>query len=125
MSIKTKVNDIDTKKLSVVIDFYCVVEREQYDLGSLRLKQGNKDLILDVTQSYTNDENKHTVITCDLEFDDSIDDSFKNNMMFADLYQKMDSATLFIGDSFEVEPEDIDLVIVDNGNTTLVELEIG
>ena len=121
---RLNINDIDISNLTVEIDFHCVVEREKYDLGTLRLKQGNKDLILDVTQSYSNDDNHHTTIQCKLEFDDTLDDSFENNMLLIDLYQKMDSATLFIGDEYEIEPESITLFIVNNGNTTAVDLTI-
>ena len=120
--ITKKINNIDTTKLSVVIEFYCVVPREEYDLGTLRLKQGDKDLILDVTQSFSDDNNNATTINAVLEFDDSIDDSFKNNLTMADLYQPFDSATFFIGDSYEVEPDSITLFIVNDGNTKAIDL---
>ena len=119
-----KINDIDVTKLTVSISFYCVVKPIEYDLGSLQLKQGDKDLILDVVKSKWNNENHYTEVLCDLEFDDDLSEDFKNNMSFADLYNKMDSATLFIGDEYEVEPNSIDLAIRDNGNTTMVELSI-
>jgi len=119
---KLKINDIDVTKLKVSIDFHCVVEPSDYDLGSLQLKQGNKDLILDITKSEWYHQNNHTEVICYLEFDEDISEDFKNNMLFADLYQKMDSATLYIGCEFEIEPESIDLAIRDNGNTTMVEL---
>jgi len=119
-----KINDIDVTKLTVSISFYCVVEPIEYDLGSLQLKQGDKDLILDVVKSEWYNENHHTEVICHLEFDSDLSEDFKNNMLFADLYQKMDSATLYIGDEYEIEPESIDLAIRHNGNTTMVELSI-
>ena len=119
-----KINDIDTTQLSVVVEVYCIVEVDQYDFGSLRLKQGNKDLILDVTRSEWDNNNNHTTITCSLEFDDDIDDSFKNNMALVDLYQKFDTATFYIGCEYEIEPESITLVIKNNSNTTCRDLEI-
>jgi hypothetical protein len=121
---RLKINNIDVTKLTISIIFYCVVEPEKYDLGSLQLKQGNKDLILDVTSTIWNNENHHTEVICTLEFDKELSDDFNNNMLFADLYNKMDSATLYIGTEYEIEPESIDLAIRDNGNTTMVELSI-
>ncbi len=121
-NLNNMINDININNLKIKIDFYCTVNRDLYDLGSLRLKQGDKDLILDVVMSYSNDDNNHTTIMCELAFDDSIDDSFKNNMMLIDLYQRMDSATLYIGCEYEVEPESISLAIRVNGNTTMVDL---
>jgi len=119
-----KINDIDVTKLTVSISFYCVVEPIEYDLGSLQLKVGDKDLILDVVKSEWYHENHHTEVIAHLVFDKDLSEDFKNNMLFADLYQKMDSATLYIGDEYEIEPESIDLAIRHNGNTTMVELSI-
>ena len=118
----TKINDIDVTQLSVVIDVYCIVPIDEYDLGALRLKRGDKDLILDVTNSVWDNSNHHTTITCSLEFDDDLDDTFNNKLMLIDLYH-LDKATLYIGCEYEIEPESITLAIRNNGNTTCVDLD--
>lgn len=112
-------------QLSVGIDFYCVVPREQYDLGLLTLKRSVRSLILDVTQSYTDDSNNHTYITCDLEFDEEVIEGLdsKSDLKESDLLG-LDEATLFIGDEFEIEPESITLFVKSNGSTRAIELEI-
>lgn len=114
-------------KVSVEIDFYCVVDRNQYDLGALRLEREGRTYILDVVQSYTSEENNHTTITCDLAVDTetfpmgSGEDESLYNLTDLDFYYPDLTATLFIGSEYEVEPERIGLFIVkatENGYST-------
>ncbi len=117
-----QINDINTEELTVVVSFYCIVERNKYDFGTLQLKQGNKDLILDVWMTEVCNENNHTKIRCSLHFDDELDYSFNNDLTFADLYEPFDSATLFIGYEYEVEPDSITLFIKHEDNTKAIDL---
>jgi len=110
-------------EVSVVIDFYCVVPRKEYDLGVMTLKRSTRTLMLDVVQSYTNDENKHTTIECDLEYDSDLFEGKYQDLKESDLLG-LDEATLFIGHEWEVEPESITLFVKSDGSTRAIELEI-
>ena len=110
-------------EVSVVIEFYCVVPREEYDLGSLTLKRSTRTLMLDVVQSYTNDENNHTTIECDLEYDEDVFKGKYKDFKESDLLG-LDEGRLFIGHDWEVEPDSITLFVKSGGSTRAIELEI-
>lgn len=111
-------------EVSVVIDFYCVVPREEYDLGSIILKRSTRKLLLDVVQSYTDDSDNHTTITCDVEFDEELGASRESmNLKESDLLG-LDVATIYIGDSWEVEPDSMTLFVTSDGSTRAIDLEI-
>ena len=120
----TQINDIDTRELVISIDFYCVVKPEDYDLGAVKLKLGKKDLILDIISTEWYNQNKHTEILAKVVFDNEIDEEFKNDITFNELYSKDLSGTVYIGTEFEIEPESISMAIKHNGNTTMVNLDI-
>lgn len=110
-------------EVSVVIEFYCVVPREQYDLGTMTLKRSTRTLMLDVVQSYTNNENKHTTIECELEYDSDLFKGKYQDLKESDLLG-LDVATLFIGHEWEVEPDSITLFVKSDGSTRAIDLEI-
>jgi hypothetical protein len=110
-------------EVSVVIEFYCVVPREQYDLGVLTLKRSTRTLMLDVVQTYSNDENHHTTIECDLEYDEDLFSDKYKDLKESDLLG-LDEATLFIGHDWEVEPDSITLFVKSGGSTRAIDLEI-
>lgn len=112
-------------EVSVGIDFYCVVPRHDYDLGAVTLRRGDKSLILDVCQSYTDEENHHTYITCDLEYDEDLISEMDTNsdLKLVDVYS-LDEATLYIGGDFEVEPESVTLFVKSNGSTRAIDLQM-
>ena len=110
-------------EVSVVIEFYCVVPREQYDLGVLTLKRSTRTLMLDVVQTYSNDENHHTTIECDLEYDEDLFSDKYKDLKESDLLG-LDEATLFIGHDWEVEPDSITLFVKSGGSTRAIDLQI-
>lgn len=110
-------------EVSLVIQFYCVVSREQYDLGSIMLQRSTRMLMLDVVQSYTNDDDDYTTITCDIEFDEETSEGFKKDLKESDLLD-LDVASLFIGDEWEVAPDSMTLFVKSNGSTRAIELEM-
>ena len=117
-----KINNGEVE-VSVVIEFYCVVPREQYDLGVLTLKRSTRTLMLDVVQTYSNDENHHTTIECDLEYDEDLFNDKYKDLKESDLLG-LDEATLFIGHEWEVEPDSITLFVKSGGSTRAIDLQI-
>lgn len=110
-------------EVSVVIEFYCVVPREEYDLGAITLKRSTRTLMLDVVQSYTNDENNHTTIECDVEYDEDVFNGKYRDLKESDLLG-LDEARLYIGHDWEVEPDSMTLFVKSGGSTRAIELEI-
>ena len=112
-------------EVSVSIVFNCVVDRNDYSLGTLRLKKDDRSLILDVSGSYANDNNNHTTIDCVLEYDAELieGEDTKSDLMELDLHS-LDLGTLYIGEEWSTKPESITLFLMTNGSTKAIELEI-
>ena len=109
--------------VSVQVVFYCIVNRDQYDLGSVALERSSRGLHLDVVQSYKCDDNNHTTIDCDLEFDEEVFDDCPKDLKDSDLLD-LRVATLYIGSEWEVEPDSITLFVKSDGSTRAIDLEI-
>ena len=105
----------NVKFISVEIEFYCIVERHLYDLGAVELECEGRTFILDVVQSYTNDDNNHTTITCDLAVDlDTfpIGEPSLYDLTASDLHNRNIYGTMYIGDEdYEVEPDSVTLFV--------------
>lgn len=116
------------KFLSLIIDFYCIVDRNLYDFGAVRLECDGRTFILDVVQSYTNDENNHTTITCDLKVDL---ETFPKGKLYDSNYdlEAIDfessnlKACVYIGEDYEVEPDSITLFIKSGKCTKAIEVK--
>lgn len=124
--MKTKKPFIDgVKFLSVVVTFDTPINRDLYDLGSVRLNCEDRTFILDVCQSYTNANN--TEIICDLEIDTEtfpIGEDTKYDLTKSDLLLNNVKGTLYIGDEYEEEPTSITLFIKSGRTTKAIDLLI-
>lgn len=110
--------------LGVTIKFEVPVERHLYDLGSLHLVCEDRNFVLDVCQSYTNDE--CTEIRCELEVDtETFPLNQENNYQLTanDLMSNI-SGTLYIGQEWEERPESMTLFVKICGMTKAIDLEI-
>lgn len=125
--IPRKLN-FDSIKLE--LNFYCVVDRNLYNFGALRMECEGRSYILDVVQSYTNEVNNATEITCDLAIDKDVFifgneiDQCPYDLKEEDFYNSNFKATFYIGEEWEVKPDSITLFIINNGTTIAKDVEI-
>lgn len=96
---------------SVEIQFHCVIEREQYDLGAVTLECNGRQAILDIVESVHETDNNYSAIRCQLSIDRETFDNCKYDLTSQDLLSPFLKGTLFIGDSYEVEPDSITLFV--------------
>jgi hypothetical protein len=110
--------------LSVLIKFEVPIDRNLYDLGSLNLKCENRNFVLDVVKSFTNENN--TEIECVVEVDlDTFPISEENNYQLTanDLMFNAEG-TLYIGTEYEEEPQVMTLFVKIGGTTKAIDLKI-
>jgi len=110
--------------LGVTINFEVPIERHLYDLGSLRLVSGNRNFVLDVVKSYTNED--ETEIRCEVEIDTEtfpINEENNYQLTATDLMFGV-NGTLYIGQEWEEEPQSITLFVKIGGMTKAIDLKI-
>jgi len=114
------------KFLNVTLSFDTPVNRNLYDLGSVRLENGERSFILDVCKSYTNEDN--TQIFCELEVDTDtfpIGEESNYDLTEADLVLYKDTkGSLYIGDEYEETPDSITLFFKSGKTTIAFDLQI-
>jgi hypothetical protein len=111
--------------LSIIVTFDCPVDRNLYDFGALTLECERRNFILDVCQSYTNEES--TEITLELEVDTDIfpvDTEYNYELTKEDLFSSKLTATLYIGSEYEVEPDYMTLFIKSGETTKAIDVKI-
>ena len=111
--------------LSILVTFDCPVDRNLYDFGALTLECEGRNFILDVCQSYTNEES--TKIELDLEVDTDIfpvGTEYNYELTKEDLYSSKLTATLYIGSEYEVEPECMTFFIKSGATTKAIDVKI-
>jgi hypothetical protein len=111
--------------LSILVTFDCPVDRNLYDFGALTLECEGRNFILDVCQSYTNEES--TKIELDLEVDTDIfpvGTEYNYELTKEDLYSSKLTATLYIGSEYEVEPECMTFFIKSGETTKAIDVKI-
>jgi len=125
--MKPKIKGIEF--LSVVLSFEVPIDRSLYDLGSVRLECEDRTFILDVCNSYTNDDNYD--IECDLEVDTEtfpMGDETNYDLTAIDLMLNSDTrGTLYIGCEYEEAPTSITLFVRSGGKkglTKAIDLDI-
>lgn len=117
-------------KITVLLSFYCIVDRNLYDLGAVTMECDGRAYILDVAQSYTNEENNATTITCDLVIDEEVFemgneiDQCPYDLTEDDFYSPNFKATLYIGEEYEVAPESVSLFITRDGSTKAIDVTL-
>lgn len=114
-----------TEFLFLSIDFYCPIDREEYDLGSIELSLDGRNYKLDVVSSTMNHNNSE--ITCMLEEDMDvfpIDERTNYLLTDNDLCNSNLKATVFIGGDYEIEPEFITLSFKQGGCTRVIDVDI-
>lgn len=120
---KPKIKGI--KFLQVVLSFDTPIDRNLYDLGSVHLDCEGRTFILDVCQSYTN-ENR-TEIMCELEVDTDtfpVGEESEYDLTAVDLVVNKTTGTLYIGDEYEETPDSVTLFIKSGGLTKAIELTL-
>ena len=111
--------------LSIRVIFDCPVDRNLYDFGALTLECEGRNFILDVCQSYTNEES--TKIELDLEVDTDIfpvGTEYNYELTKEDLYSSKLTATLYIGSEYEVEPDYMTFFIKSGETTKAIDVKI-
>jgi hypothetical protein len=111
--------------LSILVTFDCPVDRNLYDFGALTLECEGRNFILDVCQSYTNEES--TKVELDLEVDTDIfpvGTEYNYELTKEDLYSSKLTATLYIGSEYEVEPECMTFFIKSGETTKAIDVKI-
>lgn len=111
--------------LGVTLKFSVPVNRHLYDLGSVSLKSGERNFVLDICQSRTNEE--CTEIDCDLEIDtDTFPVDEENNyQLTAEDLMFGTTGSLYIGDDWGEEPESITLFVkFEGGMTKAIDISI-
>jgi hypothetical protein len=76
---------------------------QDYDFGALTLKCEDREFMLDVVQSYTNETDELTTITLELEPDEELFDECPYNLTKQDLQDSELIVELFVGGTFENE----------------------
>lgn len=121
--------------LGVEVSFYCEVNRSNYDFGSLNLECEGREFVLDVVQTYYEDDSEGgSTIECEVEVDfdtfpktevkgEEYNSSNLYNLEAEDFFNKNLKATLFIGDEYEEEPESITLFVKVNNTTIAINVE--
>lgn len=110
--------------LGVTIRFEVPIDRNLYDLGSLRLVSENRNFVLDVVKSFTNEN--ETEIRCELEVDtETFPINEENNYQLTanDLMFGVEGS-LYIGQEWEEEPQSITLFVKIGGMTKAIALNI-
>lgn len=113
--------------LGVDINFGCFIDRDDYELGSIKLDLDGRNYILDVINSFINDgiDEEHSIISCEVSKDLEvfpIDDENNYQLTADDLLSDNIKGSMYIGDDYDIVPESIILFL--NVRGTLREINL-
>jgi hypothetical protein len=113
--------------IDILVTFEAPVDRSLYDFGAVTLAKDGRNFILDPIISFTNDDATEITIIVGVDADTfPKDETYNYQLTNSDLFDKLDVATLFIGDeNWEEEPSAITLFVkFEGGLTKAIDLEI-
>jgi len=112
--------------LSLEISFYCQIDRNLYDVGSVNLECEGRNFVLDVCQSHTEENDLSVTITCKLEVDTEtfpIGSEYNYQLLKTDLYSPNLKVSAYLGGEFEIEPEHMTLFVKVDETTKAIDVD--
>ena len=112
--------------LSLEISFYCQIDRNLYDVGSVNLECEGRNFVLDVCQSHTEENDLSVTITCKLEVDTEtfpIGSEYNYQLLKTDLYSPNLKVSTYLGGEFEIAPEHMTLFVKVDETTKAIDVD--